>query len=163
MEIRKPARESHQYTQRINANAKEVFPLLCPVRESEWIPGWDPRLVLTESGFAEQGAAFVTEVDGREATWVITQHDPEAGFVAMVEIVPRLVVIELSIQVNGVGESEAECVISYTYTALSPDGEVFVRERTPEWYLGFMGEWEGLLNSHFDLDPSASHQTEVLK
>ncbi len=67
----------------------------------------------------------------------------------MVEIVPGLVAIELSIQVNDVGRCETEWVISYTYTALSHDGEVFVRDRTPEWYLEFMGEWEGLLNSHF--------------
>jgi len=153
VEIRKPVRARHQYTQRIHASAKDVFPLLCPVRECEWLPRWDPLLVVTKSGFAEQGAVFVTEVEDREATWVITQHNPEAGFVAMVEIVSGLVAIELSIQVNGVGESEAECVVSYTYTAISHDGELFVRDRTAEWYLEFMGEWEGLLNSHFDSEP----------
>lgn len=150
MDVKKPVRVSHQYTQRIRASAKEVFPLLYPVREREWIPRWDPVLVVAESGIAERGAVFVTEVEEREAIWVITEHDPEAGFIAMVEVVPGLVAIELSIRVKDVGDSDSECIVSYVYTALSADGEVFVRERTPEWYLEFMVEWESLLNAHLE-------------
>lgn len=150
MEIRKPVRVSHRHTQRIRASSAEVFPLLCPVREREWLHRWDPAWVVTESGFAEQGAVFVTEVEGRQATWMITEHDPEGGFVAMVEIVPGLVAIGLNIQVNDVGDAETECIVSYVYTAMSPEGEAFVRERTAEWYLEFMAEWESLLNTHLD-------------
>jgi len=53
MDVKRPVRVSHQYTQRIRASTKEVFPLLCPVREQEWIPRWDPVLVAAESGIAE--------------------------------------------------------------------------------------------------------------
>jgi uncharacterized protein YmfQ (DUF2313 family) len=153
MEIRKPVRVSHRYTQHINAGASKVLPLLCPVREREWIPGWDPMLVITESGVAEPGAVFLTEVEGREATWLITEHDPGTGRISMVEIVPSLVVIALEISVRTVGPSDTACDVSHTYTALSPDGEAFVRERTPEWYQGFMTKWEELLNVYLASNP----------
>ncbi len=39
----KAKRVSHEYTQTNDAPPDEVFPLLCPVRESEWVPGWQYR------------------------------------------------------------------------------------------------------------------------
>ena len=100
-----------------------MFPLLCPVRERDWLPRWDPVLVLSESGLAERGAVFITEVEGYEAIWVIAEHDSEVGRIAMVEIVTGLVAIELNIQVDSAGVSETDCIISYVYTALSPEGD----------------------------------------
>ncbi len=37
---------------------------------------------------------------------------------------------------------------SHTHTALSQEGEAFVAARTPEWYSGFMDEWERLINEY---------------
>lgn len=34
---------------------------------------------------------------------------------------------------------------SHTFTAFSQEGEAFVAARTPEWYSGFMDEWERLI------------------
>ena len=46
----------------------KVFPLLCPVREADWIDGWNPVLVLTQSGFAEQDCVFITDAKVHDAT-----------------------------------------------------------------------------------------------
>ncbi len=60
---------------------KDVFQLLCPVREDDWIPGWreQRRIVYTESGFAELGCVFTTtgqhHLMGR-ATWVNNIYKP---------------------------------------------------------------------------------------
>jgi len=32
---------------------EKLFPLFCPAREADWIPGWDCQLIYTESGYAE--------------------------------------------------------------------------------------------------------------
>ena len=40
--------------------AEQRFPLLCPVREREWLAGWNPTIVHTKSGVAEPGCGFVT-------------------------------------------------------------------------------------------------------
>lgn len=44
MKIVKPNRVSRTYTQQLCAEPEEVFPLLCPVREADWIEGWESRL-----------------------------------------------------------------------------------------------------------------------
>ena len=37
---------------------EEVFPLLCPKREEEWIPGWECETIWSKSGYNEEGAIF---------------------------------------------------------------------------------------------------------
>ena len=68
------------YDAEISAPAEKVFPLLCPVREYEWISTWTCELVRTESGVAEDMCVFITDRPpfGRE-TWVCTRYEcPDA-------------------------------------------------------------------------------------
>ena len=53
MQVTPPRRVRHSYLQRLVRPPREVFPLLCPVREAEWIPGWNPRLVASFSSPSE--------------------------------------------------------------------------------------------------------------
>ena len=53
MRIEKPKRVTRTYTQGLAGTPEVVFPLLCPVREADWIDGWDPVLVASETGVAE--------------------------------------------------------------------------------------------------------------
>jgi hypothetical protein len=48
----KAKRVVHEYVQTNPAPAEKLFPLLCPVREAEWLPGWEYRLIYSESGLA---------------------------------------------------------------------------------------------------------------
>lgn len=41
MDIRQPKRVRHSYTQSLIAPPGKVFPLLCPVREKEWVSDWN--------------------------------------------------------------------------------------------------------------------------
>ena len=58
MNIVKPHRVTRSYTQKLDASADQVYPLLCPVREAEWVNGWHPRLVISSSGLAEPEVAL---------------------------------------------------------------------------------------------------------
>ena len=50
----KPIREIKSYTMKIDALPATIFPLLCPVREYEWIEPWSCDMVFSESGVAEK-------------------------------------------------------------------------------------------------------------
>lgn len=56
----------------------DIWPLLCPVREYDWIPGWECRIVHTESGTNELGCVFQTDfpLDGPTDTWVTSVFEP---------------------------------------------------------------------------------------
>ena len=46
------------HTMRLKGNPEKVFPLLCPVREYEWVEPWRCDLVYTDSGVAELDCIF---------------------------------------------------------------------------------------------------------
>jgi len=50
MRISNPNRATHTYRQHLLAAPSKVFPLLCPVRETEWADGWLPEVVISVSG-----------------------------------------------------------------------------------------------------------------
>jgi hypothetical protein len=147
MKIVKPNRATHTYTQQLIAAPDRVLPLLCPVREADWIEGWDPLLVLSDSGVAENDCVFVTTAQPANAIWYITRHDSEAGFVEMLKITPDVTACRLSIQLSPTADGCA-ARITYAHTSLGLDGDAFVAAFTPEYYAQFMQDWEARIN-HF--------------
>lgn len=58
-------------------SAEIIFPLLCPVREYEWIPDWSCEMVYSQSGFAEKGATFTTKSKPvGKMLWTCTVFEP---------------------------------------------------------------------------------------
>ncbi|HUI53075.1 MAG TPA: hypothetical protein VLX60_14920 [Terriglobales bacterium] len=93
-------RVTHQFTQTNLAPPQTVFPLLCPVREADWVPGWQYRLIYSESGVAEAGCVFITEENGRETTWIVTEYDSAAFRIAFVWVDPGMVTAQIRIQLE---------------------------------------------------------------
>lgn len=145
MNIRPPNRITHSYTQRLIAPPAGVFPLLCPVREADWIEGWNPLLVLSVSGLAEPDCVFVTDARPYDAIWYVTRHEPERWFVEMIKITPEVTACKLTIQLRAAaGGCEAD--VSYSHTSLGPQGDLFIATFTAEFYVQFMREWEERIN-----------------
>lgn len=147
MEIREPNRVRRTYTQRLVAEPTRVFPLLCPVREADWIEGWDPPLVLSRSGVAEPDCVFVTRASPGDAIWYVTRHEPESGFVEMLKITPQVTACRLTIQLRP-ADIGCEATVTYCHTSLGPEGDAFVAGFTEEHYERFMRDWESRLNHH---------------
>jgi hypothetical protein len=70
MNITKPIRVTRSYTPQLVAKLEAVFPLLCPVREVDWIEGWMPLSVVAESGFAERDCVFTTSAEPNDSIWL---------------------------------------------------------------------------------------------
>jgi hypothetical protein len=154
MDIRKPNRVTRSYTQHLVAEPDRVFPLLCPVREADWIEGWEPLCVASESGVAEADCVFVTEGTPGNSIWFITRYAPHSGFIEMLKITPEVTACKLSIQLFAThGGSGAK--VTYSHTSLGPAGDEFIAGFTEDYYIGFMRDWEKRLN-HYLRTGSAS-------
>jgi hypothetical protein len=147
MEIVAPNRVTRAYTQSLVGRPEAVFPLLCPVREADWIPGWDPALVVSKSGVAERDCTFVTAAAPFDATWYVTRHEPAADFVEMIRITPSVTACRLTIQLRAAGAG-CEAEVTYMHTSLGPKGDEFVRAFTEEAYVRMMQQWEARLNHY---------------
>jgi len=142
-------RVSHEYIQTNDAPPDKVFPLLCPVREADWVPGWQYRLIYSESGVAEDGCVFLTPNDsGTETVWMVTHYDPAAFTIAYAWVEPGMVATQLRIALNPAPGGKTSAHIRYLYTGLSPAGNAVLDRYTPEWYQSKMQSWETAIN-HF--------------
>jgi hypothetical protein len=148
MEIRKPNRVSRSYLQRLTAPPARVFPLLCPVREADWIEGWDPIAVMTESGVAEPGCVFVTRTASSDAVWVVTRYEPDSR-VEMIKVTPGVTACRLTIELQA-APTGCNARVIYEHTSLGPDGDDFVRGFTEPVYEQFMRDWEARLNHYLE-------------
>ena len=147
MRITKPNRATHSYRQRLCAPVARVFPLLCPVRETEWVEDWLPDLVISSSGIVERDCVFVTPDKSGKAIWYVTRHEPENWFVEMLKIAPEVTACRLEIQLTPNGD-ECFADITYGHTSIGPAGDEFVARFTTDSYRKFMQAWEAELN-HF--------------
>ena len=146
MEVLNPVRASRTYTQTLVASPEKVFPLLCPVREIEWVNGWNPRQIISESGFVELDCIFVMPDKPQDSIWVVTQWNPKSFIVEFTKVTPGFTVGKIVICLRRGNKEQTFADITYCFTALSPEGSEFVKQFTPEYYETFMKEWESEIN-----------------
>ena len=107
-------------TMPLQAPLERVFPLLCPVREALWIPGWSAEILHSASGVAELGCVFRTrDEEGRERVWTVSRYEPEPGRIQFVQFVAGLAVIRLDI---ALAPSAEGCTAHWTYTVMGLAG-----------------------------------------
>jgi hypothetical protein len=150
MQITNPVRVERRYTQKLHGRPDDVFPLLCPVREQEWVEGWNPLVVYSLSGFAENNCIFTTGDEKPDSIWVITEFDSERHKLSIVKVTPGMTVAQISISLSQDAAGHTNADVVYLYTAISPDGEQFVNNYSEEFFEKFMQYSEQALNSFLD-------------
>jgi hypothetical protein len=142
-------RITRTYRQAINAPPERVFPLICPVREAEWLDGWQYAMIYSASGLVEEGAVFSTPHAGEgDTVWIVTKHDPGKREIEFARFTPdsRTCVLKIAVSANTDHGSFVE--IAYTYTATTPAGNDFIVRLTEETFLAAVVFWEKSMN-HF--------------
>lgn len=144
-------RVAHQYTQTNQAPPDRIFPLLCPVREADWVPGWQYRLIYSQSGVAELGCVFTTRnEDGSESTWLCTEYEPVSLRIAYAWVTPAHLACQIRIQLEPGPGSTTRAHIAYVYTGLSPAGNEQVERFTADWFRAKMQGWEKAINHYLE-------------
>jgi hypothetical protein len=147
----KSKRITRSYRQTINAPPDEVFPLLCPVREAEWLDGWQYAMIYSESGLIEEGAVFSTPHEGEEDTiWIVTKHDPREREVEFARFTYESRVCVLRIAVRLKENSSSHVDVSYTYTGITPAGNDFIDNFSEDAFLEAVAFWEKSMNHYLE-------------
>jgi hypothetical protein len=135
------------YRQTIHASAETVFPLLCPVREAEWLDGWQYEMIYSESGLVEEGAVFSTPSEAEEDTvWIVVKHDSSTREVEFARFTNNSRTCLLKIAVKPKGEHSSYVDISYTYTGITSAGNRFVDDFGEDVFLEAVTFWEDSMN-----------------
>lgn len=134
---------------------------MCPVREYEWEPGWATNLILSESGFVEEGCVFTTpggvsagsDDKSPEAVWVTPLHDCAKRQLIMIKVTPGETVMRLDIAVEGETGS-SRLTASYEHTALSAPGREIVNQHTEERFAEMMRGWAAAIEACLGPQPA---------
>ena len=149
---------SYTYVQRNNARPEVVFPLLCPVREKDWIDGWDYTMIFSTSGLAEKGCVFSTPHHGQQATvWYITEHDPENYRIEFVRHTPNEEVVKIAIFLSDNGDETTNATITYQYTALNEEKNRWIEENFEIEFQKNMIGWEKAINYYLETGEKLIH------
>ena len=116
-----------RYTMNLCAPPCDVFPLLCPVREYEWIAPWSCDMVYSASGIAEENAVFTTRfpAQGGEETWVVCRYEPDRA-IEFIRVAAGFKVNRLDIALTAAAPG-TRIEWTHTYTGLSEAGNRWIR------------------------------------
>lgn len=142
---------TRSYEQTIYADPARVFDLLCPVKEAEWLDGWDCTLLHSESGLAEEGCVFLFRQAGEEDTiWMITRRDVQNREIEFVRTTPESRIARLNITVDQNTATASTVKITYVITALCEAGNEFLKAFTQENFEAAMQFWEASMNYYLE-------------
>jgi hypothetical protein len=138
------------YRQINNASPEKVFPLLCPVKEKEWLVDWDYKMIYSVSGFAEKGCVFTTTYFGIEDIWYITVHDEKEFKIEFIRTTPDDMVVRININLTDNGNNTTAVDISYEYTTLSEKGNHWIENELEKHFNQMMIWWEKAMNYYLE-------------
>ena len=147
MKVIQPKRKEHRCVQIWNANPERVFPLLCPVRETDWVPDWNPKLVVSNSGVMELDCIFITAEEQSDAIWIVSGYEPNR-YVEMYTVIPGSTVRKFSIRLDSEEENKTKASIFYEYTALTKGGEKVVNDFDKANFAEFTNHFEIAINHY---------------
>ena len=140
-----------EFMQSNSGSPEKVFPLLCPVREAEWLPQWKYRTIYSKSGVAELGGVFATPNDGgQETIWIVTHYDPAKCKIAFSWIWPQVLAAQFEIALSAIGKDRSRSLWRYTYTVLSPAGTRQLDSTDAAWFEHKMRRVETALNHYLE-------------
>lgn len=149
MSTQNAKRVTRTHTQTIQGSSDRVFPLLCPVRERDWLDGWTADIVYSDSGVAEQGCVFRTGHDAEPDTiWTIAIREEDPKRLVFVMTTPGVRVGRLQIDVADLDGDRSSVAIEYTFTSLGAEGDAFVASFTEEIFQAKMDWWERAMNHY---------------
>jgi cytochrome P450 len=123
--------------------------MLCPVREYEYIPGWECDIVYLDSGLAEQGGVFTTHSHGKggqKDVWVISRYDANRAIEFVRVNGMRSIVYRIELQGTETGGTVV--TLEQVITGLTEEGNQHVQALKPSDFAAMLSHMEELLQHY---------------
>lgn len=132
----------------VEGKIENVFPLFGPIREMEWVDGWSPQIIFSESNLVEEHMIFRTKgsTDEEYYTWMITQFDESKHLIEYtVSTSNRIWFIRVACESY---QEKTKTTVSYTYTGLNARGNELNRIALSKMYANDLKDWQEAINHY---------------
>ncbi len=144
-----PKRVTKTYKQINSGSPDVVFPLLCPVREGDWLEDWEYEMIFSKSGLAEKGCIFTTPFNETTDTyWYVTVHNSETKEIEFLRMAIPEIIIKINIKLEDNHNGTTSTAISYEYTALNEKQNEWIENESDTYFNNMMKEWEKSINHY---------------
>jgi len=146
--------------QQLNSTPENIFPLLCPTREYEWIETWKCDLIYSDSGLAELCCIFKTNFPReKEEIWITNLFEPNK-LIQFLRVSEKLVIrYTINLSANEKGDTTAIWV--QVITALNEEGNQYIEACSNVEFGKNIKGLEKMLNHY--LETGKMLRTEVVK
>lgn len=142
-----PGRLTVSAEMRLNHPAEAIWPLLCPVREYDWIAHWRCEVLKSESGVNEPGCVFRTDfpAEGPEV-WLTSRFEPCERLEFVRTGPDRIIHFVIALAPDGDG---TRLTWTHHVTALTEAGNGRLKDR-PEAFAASAALLERMLGHYLD-------------
>ena len=153
MQSFKTQRVSRSNTILLNDEPKTVFSLFSPEEEKRWAPGWDYTSLFPHNGHLEKNLMFLTTTHDHlktPAIWIVCNYKPLDYTVEYLRIEPGNKIGNIEIVCDEGGEGKTTASVTYTYTSLGEEGNLFLESFTDDFYAEYLSFWEKAINHYLE-------------
>ncbi len=134
---------TRSHTIHLPATPHDVFPLFSPLGEKHWVHGWEPEMLYPSSGATQVGTVFTTQHANKSTQiWAIIAYASEQAQVSYINVLPDSHVSRIEVSCEAEGTQATLAHITYTLTALTPQGNTYLDGFTQEYYQTYISSWE---------------------
>ena len=145
----KGIQKTFTYRQINEGNIDEVFPLLCPVREKDWLDGWDYKMIHSNSGLIEKDCVFATPAkNNKEMVWQVTKYDVQKKKIEFLRVTPGENVVKINIHLYEKSQNQTWSEIEYMFTGLNPAQNEYIKTQLHKDFVESMKWWEKSINHY---------------
>ena len=133
----------------VKAPIKDIFPLLCPKREEEWIPGWECDVIYSNSGYNEENAIFRTlKPYGTELYWYTITYDLARRKVDFLITACHLYALRFTIDIHNTVPNESILTFTQRFTSVSEGGISMIEQYRQEDFQARLQRLQELMSHH---------------
>jgi len=107
----------------VEAPLAQAFMFFTPAGEELWVDGWRPTYLHPADGRTEAGMVFTTGSGSDLTIWTLVDFDRERHRSRYVRCTPGSRTGFVEVRCSALDAQRTEARVSYTLTALSPEGE----------------------------------------
>jgi hypothetical protein len=144
-----PQQATRSHVIHVPATVDRAFSLFEPLGEKYWAQDWEPEMLYPPSGVAQEGSVFTTQhADEPIKVWTIITYEKEQTHITYINVLPDTYVSRIDVRCTPDANEVAVCV-TYTLTALTPQGNEFIDRFTQEQhYRAYISSWQRAIEAY---------------
>jgi hypothetical protein len=161
----KAQRVSRSHTIIVIDEPGKVFSMFTPEEEKKWVPGWDYTPIYPQDGSIEKNSMFLTTAHDHAkmpAIWIVSNYKPLSYCIDYLRIETDIKIGKIEIACNDARNGKTCVSVTYTYTSLSDEGNLFLESFTDDYYVQYLSDWEKAINHYLKTGKMISNKSSVM-